>query len=495
MKPRPTDEPPSLPTLPAAARVRPPCSCSADPLERLRHSAGKSTADLLRLRAGRVEAAPDAVAYPQTPEEVGEVLRWAEREKCALVPFGGGTSVVGGVAPLCGEHRAVVTVDMKRLCRVLETDPTSGLARAESGILGPDLERELARIGLSLGHFPQSFEFSTLGGWIATRSAGQNSTLYGKIEDLVRAVRLIAPTGELVTRTLPATATGPELKELMVGSEGVLGVILEATVRVHRKPARTRFASFLLDRFAAGVETVRTILQDGLHPAIVRLSDEEETELGRKMSVPSFARDWGAKILGWMGKGALLRGVHLLVGFEGVEELLGKELEHVRGIVRRLGGISIGAGPGIRWERERFRHPYLRDELLGRGVAVDTLETAAPWSLLLPLVSAVRACLARAPLVLCHLSHAYPDGASLYFTFFFDGRDPDGALTEWERMKRKASDAIVAGGGTISHHHAVGVDHRAWLERERGQGQVALLRSLKKVLDPAGIMNPGKLVP
>ncbi|MBI2930213.1 MAG: FAD-binding oxidoreductase [Planctomycetes bacterium] len=474
--PRPKAPEPAPPRLPDRTPVLDGLPHETDDAHRLAHAGGRSYLDLVRLRRGSLEHAPDAVLYPATAEEVGEILRRAD---CAVVPFGGGTSVVGGVAPARGSHRGVATLDLTRLSRLLEVDRESLLARVECGIMGPALESELARHGLTLGHFPQSFEYSTLGGWIATRSAGQASGRYGRIEDMVAGLRAITPAGEIVTRAVPASASGPEVRELLVGSEGTLGVIVEATLRVHPIPESRAFASYLFPSFEAGLRAIRRMAQEGPAPAIVRLSDVVETEAAMKLADAD--RSFGLKLLRFLGRSP---GAHLMLGFEGGD---GK---HARVIARREGGFGVGAGPGERWDRERFRHPYLRDALLDYGLLVETLETATSWSNVPRLYTAVRGALSG--LILCHVSHVYSDGASLYFTVIADA--PRGEEEErWTRMKEAACDALVSNGGTISHHHGVGADHRAWLVSERGELAVKALRAMKGVLDPRGILNPGKL--
>ena len=495
---REAHSPTAQPHLPPAQPLAPPGLFEADGPARLAHCAGRSTPDLLRLRWDRVKTAPDAVAYPRSIDEVKALLRWAADEKVAVVPFGGGTSVVGGVAPLRGEQHAVVTMDLRRLNRFLELDEVSGLARVECGLLGPDLEAELARRGFSLGHFPQSFEYSTVGGWIAARSAGQNSTLHGKIEDLVSAVKLSSPCGEIANRELPASAAGPALRELLVGSEGSLGVLTEASLRVHRLPSTTRYASFFLRSYAEGVDVVRELMQNGPRPSVLRLSDETETALHLILGGANASR--AVRLARRLGKSPWLDGAHLLVGFEGSAATVESNLRHTRYLARRSvdGGVFfVGGAPGRRWEAERFELPYLRDTLLDMGLVVDTFETAATWSRLPDLYSAMLAALQElgVPLVLTHLSHAYRDGASLYFTWISDGPDPDQALEMWERIKARSAQVILDFGATLSHHHGVGTDHRPYLATELGGGQLELLRAAKAHCDPAGIMNPEKLLP
>ncbi len=472
---------PVRPTLPERVDVKLAGDTSDE--ARLAHAAGRSYLDLVKLRSGALDRAPDAVLFPASAEAVAEILAKAD---CAVVPFGGGTSVVGGVAPTRGDHPGVATMDLTSMSRVLDVDRESMLARVECGIFGPALERELGAAGLTLGHFPQSFEFSTLGGWIAARSAGQASTRYGRIEDMVAGVRVVTPAGEIATRVVPATATGPDVRQMLVGSEGTLGVIVDATLRVHELPAARAFRSYLFRSFEAGVAAVRRMVAAEVFPAIVRLSDMDETELAMKLAGAD--RGFGYKVLKFLGRE---RGAHLMLGFEGTRANVAHEIDGAHEIARRGEGFGLGAGPGEKWSKDRFRHPYLRDALMDYGVCVETLETATTWSNLLRLYGAVKAALSG--LVLCHVSHVYPDGASLYFTVMADA--PRGEEeARWTAMKKAACEAIVANGGTLSHHHGVGADHRPWMEREKGVVAMEAMRALKKSLDPRGILNPGKLL-
>lgn len=467
-----------------------PCQILSDDFERLRCSTGRSTPDIIRLRTQRIQHAADGVALPENEEQVRELVQWAQKQSVALVPFGGGTSVVGGVTPLRGRHRAVLAVDMQRMKQLLSLDPESGLARVQAGIFGPDLEGQLQAHGFSLGHFPQSFEYSTLGGWLATRSAGQNSTLYGKIEHLAAAVRMVSPTAELTCQPLPACASGPELKEVMVGSEGTLGILTEGIMRVHPLPQHTEYRSYFFPDFASGFAAARQIMHAGLRPSVFRLSDETETRLLMKLGGAD--RSKAIKALRMLGKGRYFDGCHFMLGFEGLPKQVSAEISACNAIAKRSDGFGIGGSPGRRWEGERFELPYFRDTLLDYGVVVETFETAAPWAAL----PALHRDLQRlpVPLVLAHISHAYLDGASLYITWLADAPDPDQALELWQQVKDAAGEILMKHGATVSHHHAVGTDHRKWLSTERGGAQVELLRTIKRSLDPNGIMNPGKLL-
>ena len=466
---------------------------------RVRHACGRSYSDLVRMRSGHPDGSPDAVVLPSTHEEMAAVLAVASRVRLAVVPFGGGTSVVGGVAPLRGEQESVIALDTRRLAALMSVDRRSLTARVQAGIRAPVLEAELAKHDLTLGHFPQSYEFVSLGGCAATRSAGQASTGYGRIDELILGLRHAAPAGELRLGAFPATAAGPDLRQLVIGSEGTLGVISELVLRLHPKPHQRRYEGLMFESFEAGAEALRAALQESAAPDIGRILDEEETRVTLAMAPAGglkgrLGRSW-IRVRGYSG------GCLAIVGWEGEENAVARRRGHTLSVMTRDGGLRLGAGVGASWEASRFAGPYLRDELLDRGVMVETVETATDWTRLLDLRAAVSAALrqalvatAGAPIVLCHISHAYSSGASLYFTVIAQARRGR-ELEQWQAAKRAAGDAIVAGGGTISHHHAVGRDHAPWLERELGSTGIGALRALKGELDPAGIMNPGKLLP
>jgi alkyldihydroxyacetonephosphate synthase len=488
------------PSLPDGIRDRLSGSELADDrVARVTHALGKSYPDLVRIRSGDGSSAPDVVVRPESAEAVSRVLAACDEASVAVVPFGGGTSVVGGVEPLRDGFAGAISLDLGRMDRILEVDRDSLTVRLEPGLLGPALEARLQARGLTLGHFPQSFEYSTAGGWVATRSAGQASTGYGRIDELVEGVRCIVPTGEAVARALPASAAGPDMRELLVGSEGVLGVLSDVTLRVRPLPGERRYEGWSFRSFEEGCEAFRQMEQDGAAPDVARLSDEEETRLTMALSSTGGASDRvGRAYLRLRGHEG---GCIAIVGFEGDAERVERRRRAAGELLRSGGGLALGARPGRAWLRNRFATPYLRDELLDRGVMVETLETAGSWSGLGPLYEAVGGALRRAlaargtpPLVMCHVSHLYPSGASLYFTFM--ARQDRGAeLEQWRAAKAAASDAIVSAGGTITHHHAVGRDHAPWMEAEVGERGVALLRAAKQELDPRGIMNPGKLLP
>ena len=451
-----------------------------DRAARVLRAGGKSYVDLVALRAGAADDAPDLVVAPGDETQVLAVLQACAEAGAAVIPFGGGTSVVGGVAPLRGRWETAVSLDLARLDAVLEVDPRSRLARVQAGRRLPELDHALGAFGLRLGHVPQSYEWATVGGCAATRSAGQASSGVGRFEDLVAGLRCVTPLGTLAAPAVPASAAGPPLRELVLGSEGRLGVISELTLRVMPVPARERFAAWLVPGFEPGCELLRALAQEGCAPAVVRLSDAEET----------------ATTMALAGGRALGRCL-LICGWEG--SALDRRRRAGAGALMRARALPLGAGPGRAWRATRFAAPHLRDDLLDRGVLAETLETATTWSRLAGLHARVGAALRGAlagtpPIVGCHVSHVYPDGASLYFTVLArqDRTDPAG---QWRAAKRAGTDAVLAGGGTLTHHHAIGTEHRPSLAAEHGELGVELLRTLAQRCDPAGIMNPGKLLP
>ncbi|MFZ1153879.1 MAG: FAD-binding oxidoreductase [Solirubrobacteraceae bacterium] len=467
--------------------------------DRVLHAAGKGYPDLLRLRAGTPEGAPDAVLYPGSREQLRALLTACGQESIAVVPFGGGTSVVGGVQPLRGPHRGVVALDMCRMARVLELDRDSLTVTVQAGARVRELERWLGARGLTLGHFPQSYEYVSLGGCAATRSAGQASTGYGRFERMVQGLRMSAPAGDIELPALPASAAGPSMREVLVGSEGTLGVIDELSLRVRRAPAERIYEGVFFESFQAGVQAFRQLAQRHAAPDVARLSDEQETRMSLALAGSGDAK--GRLGRAYIGVRGYARGCLAIIGFEGehteVKERRARALE----LLRAGGGLCVGRSPGRAWLASRFSAPYLRDELLSHGVMVETLETATRWSNVEALHRRVqraiddslRAC-GTPGLVMCHVSHLYETGASLYFTFIASQREGD-ELAQWQAVKAAASAAISDGGGTITHHHAVGRDHAPWMEREIGREGVSALRALKAELDPQGIMNPGKLLP
>jgi alkyldihydroxyacetonephosphate synthase len=431
---------------------------------------GKSYLDLLAQRSGACEDAPDAVVAPADHDQVLAVLQACNEAGVAVVPFGGGTSVVGGLEPLRGPFEALISLDLARMDAVVAVDARSRTATLQPGLRLPEADRALAAHGLRLAHLPQSYEWATVGGCVATRSAGQASTGRGRIDENLVAVRVATPLGELATREAPASAAGPELRQLVAGSEGVLGVITAATLRVHPL-AEERYECWLLPDFEAGCEALRQLEQAGLAPDVARLSDADETRYTLAFAGFALRRLVGGRCLLILSSSSRRR--------------------EVARIVRAAGGRYPTRRPGERWARSRFDGPHLRDDLLDRGVMVETLETATTWSNLTNLRAAVRAALPGLR-VGCHVSHLYPTGASLYFTVL--GRRSDDPAAQWRALKAAATEAITAAGGTLTHHHAVGRDHAPWMPAEVGELGVGVLRAVKDRCDPAGIMNPGKLL-
>ena len=492
------------PSLPSGLRERlaevvGPDGVRDDREARVLHAAGKGYVDLVRQRAGDCESAPDAVVFPRSGEEVAAVLAACAEAEVAVVPFGGGTSVVGGVEPLRNGFSAVVTLDLAGLDGLAALDERSLTAVLLGGTRLPDAERLLQARGLTLGHFPQSYEFATVGGCVAARSAGQASTGYGRIDEKVLGLDVVAPAGEISLPPRPASAAGPGLRELLVGSEGTLGVVVQAALRVHPRPMAQRFEGWLFRDFREGSEAFRTLVQAHAAPQVARLSDPDETRTGLALAgVRGLPMRVGGAVLRARGYGG---GCLAILGWEGSSELVAARRARGAALLRRHGGRSLGTPPGKAWERSRYSTPYLRDDMIAHGVLVETLETATQWSNLHELHRAVGDALRESlsargtpPLVLCHVSHLYESGASLYFTFM--ARQEEGAEVEqWQAAKRAATDAIVATGGTLTHHHAVGRDHVPWMRHEAGDAGLAALRAAKEALDPAGILNPGKLLP
>ncbi len=497
--PAPRLEPSAVEQAAGAVPVR------GDHQTRVRHAAGRSYPDLIQLRSGHLRSAPDCVAFPESGDALRRLLDAAAERDWACVPFGGGTSVVGGVEPLGGApERPVLTLSLAALSRVLEIDANARIARVEAGIFGPALEAALSRQGLSLGHFPQSFEHSTVGGWVATRSAGQASTGNGRIDDLVVDLSVDVPGGSTRAGGFPASAAGPDLVSLYLGSEGRFGVIREVALRLRPLPEASPVRAFAFRSFAEGWAALREVAARPHRPTVIRLSDEAETELFLRLSQPEgllkrLIQGAGKSFLA--SRGYPLPGSSLvLFSFEGEARASAAAARDTRRLLRSLGGFDLGAAPARKWRSERFAHPYLRDELLDMGALVDTLETCTDWSRLPGLYGALREALRGAieaggseAIVLCHLSHLYPHGASLYFTFL--GRaDRDAPRDQWRAIKEAAGDAILRAGGTITHHHAIGIDHRPWFDQEVGPQGLRLLRAAARVADPSGILNPGKLL-
>jgi alkyldihydroxyacetonephosphate synthase len=490
------------PGLPGAVRERLATAVGADNVRtdresRLRPAGGKSYLDQLRRREGDASDAPDAVVTPGSTEETAALLAACSELGVVVVPFGGGTSVVGGLAGMDPDDRPSVAVDLSRMASVRALDVPSSLVTVGPGMRGPALEEELAREGLAFGHLPQSWEFATVGGYAATRSAGQASTGVGRFDDLVAGLTLATPSGVLELGHPPASAAGPDLLGLALGSEGTLGVITEVTLRVRPRPAASSYEGWSFRTWPAGLAALQRLARHDLLPDVVRLSDADETKANLLM-----ASGAGAKALrGSLRTRGRGEGCLLVVGWEGLPDLIRARQRETSSLLREGGAIRLGRRVGDSWKKHRFQGPYLRDRLLDGGLLVETLETAATWSALPTVYDAVRRALREtltrdgtAPLVMTHVSHGYATGASLYFTVLAD-RDDALPIQQWLSAKRAATDALLSAGGTLTHHHAVGADHRPWMEREIGPLGVEVLRAVKERLDPTGICNPGVLLP
>jgi alkyldihydroxyacetonephosphate synthase len=448
---------------------------------RLHRTRGKSTPDLLRLRAGDGSDSPDAVVRPGSHEEVAALVAWAVERHVALVPFGGGTSVVGGLAARRDGFGGVVSLDLVRFDKLLAADLDSMTATLEPGLRGPQAEALLAEHGLTLGHFPQSFEYASIGGFAVTRSSGQSSAGYGRFDSLVVGLRVATPQGELVLGSSPANAAGPDLRQVVMGSEGAFGVVTAVTVRVRRVPEVRVYETWRFESFHAGADAMRALAQSGVLPTVLRLSDENETSIN--LATPD--------AVGGESSGGCL----MITGYEGTQESVAVRRSACSALLTSLGGSPLGVDDA--WSSGRFHGPYLRDSLLDVGVLVETLETVTFWSRLPQVYDAVKAALTEslgeATLVLCHISHVYETGASLYFTVAT--KQSDDPVSQWLAAKAAASDAMIDNGASITHHHAVGRDHKPWLAREIGPVGVGILRAIKHELDPTGVLNPGVLIP
>jgi alkyldihydroxyacetonephosphate synthase len=464
---------------------------------RLRRAGGKSYLDLLRRREGDASDAPDGVVLPGTTEETAALLTACSELGVVVVPFGGGTSVVGGLAGVDPDDRPSVALDLGRMSSVQSLDIPSSLVTVGPGMRGPALEEELSRDGLTFGHLPQSWEFATLGGYAATRSAGQNSTGVGRFDELVTGLTLATPSGVLELGHAPASAAGPDLLGLVLGSEGTLGVITELTLRVRPKPTSCSYEGWSFRSWPAGLAALQQLARHDLLPDIVRLSDQDETRANLLMAAGTGARALrGTLKTRGHGEGCLL-----VLGWEGLPSLVRARMKAAASLLRDGGAIRLGRRVGESWKSHRFSAPYLRDKLMDAGLLVETLETAATWSKLPTVYDAVRRALresltrdGRRPLIMSHVSHGYPTGASLYVTVLAD-RDDALPIQQWLAAKRAATDALLGAGGTLTHHHAVGADHRPWMEREVGPLGVEVLRAVKERLDPTSICNPGVLLP
>jgi alkyldihydroxyacetonephosphate synthase len=479
---------------------------STDQLDRVVHARGKSLRDLIRQRSGDLARVPDVVVRPGSEEEVIGILEAALRADGVVIPFGGGSSISGSLEAPADETRPVISVDLERLDRVLEIDSGSRLARVQAGVFGPHLEEQLGAAGYTFGHFPDSFTHSTLGGWIATRSSGMQSDRYGDIADMVKGLRVVTPSGMLVTRPVPATSTGPSVRQMVLGSEGRLGIITEATVQVRQIPTQRTILGYLFPTFPAGLAAMQDLAASEYSASVTRVSDAHETQFSFAMRVrPTLLDKLQSRLLRMYLHRRLDFDLEQMclafIGYEGSERHVAAQRRGVGQLVKRHGGLCIGSGPGALYDQKKFDIPYIRDFLLDRGAPGDVSETATTWTDLLPLYDAVMGAangaftrLGVQGYMMCHLSHSYHAGACLYFTFAFRATSERDMLAEYEVVKSAIQQSFVDNGATLSHHHAVGTEHARWLEDDISAPGVAMLTALFDGTDPGKHMNPGKIV-
>ena len=483
-------------------RVEAPASLAAivsdERHDRVSHALGKAYRDVVRGFRGEFDNPPDLVAHPGDETEVEAVLAWCADQRLAAIPFGGGTSVVGGVEPRVGdEYRGVVSIDLRRLDRVLEVDEVSGAARIQGGVLGPSLEDQLRERDLTLRHFPQSFEYSSLGGWIATRAGGHFATVYTHVDDLVESVRAIAPTGEWESRRLPGSGAGPSPDRMLVGSEGILGVIIEAWVRVRPRPTAKLSCGVAFESFEAGAEAVRELAQSGLNPSNCRLLDPLEAE-----TTGAADGEHAVLVLGFesahVSVDAPMDAAVEIARSHGGEagEVRGSGTPEPRGGAVRANPPAVQGDAVGAWRHAFLAAPYLRDTFVACGVLSDTFETAITWERFGEFHATVMETARRAvpdARLSCRFTHVYPDGPAPYYTVLAPARRGS-EVEQWDEIKAAASDAVIDAGGTITHHHAVGRDHRPWYDRQRPDRFADALRGAKQAVDPTGILNPGVLI-
>jgi len=472
---------------------------SIDPLSRILHARGQSFPNWVELHSGQIGSFPDGVSYPLSNADVSDLIKFAQKSGVSIIPYGGGTSVVGHIDPVKGKN-PVLTIDLSRMNQLIDLDDVSLLATFEAGVTGPDMEAQLRSHGFTLGHFPQSFEYSTLGGWVATRSSGQQSLKYGRIEKLFAGGKLETPRGGLVLPAFPASAAGPDLREIVLGSEGRMGILTQVQVRISPLPEHEEFHAVFFPDFSHGIEAVRKILSSGISLCMLRLSTANET-------MTTLALAGHEKLIGALERLLSIRGLGdekcmLLAGFSGKEAIVRINRSEAFNITAKHGGIHIGKTLGEQWQKNRFRTPYLRNTLWELGYGIDTLETATDWGNTPHMVEQIEAALQYVMEgigakihIFTHLSHVYPYGSSIYTTYLFNlTDDPDQTISRWKAMKSAASQAIIASGGTISHQHGVGLDHLKYLEQEKGRLGMDVINSICREFDPKGIMNPGKLI-
>lgn len=473
---------------------------STDFYQRLTHSFGKSFPDLWRIRHAKVDRSPDAVVWPKSHAEVLALINWAKEHHLHLIPFGGGTNIVNALEVKSEATFAVISVDMRAMNQLLEIDTNSNLALIEAGATGPVIEESLGQHGFSLGHFPDSFEFSTLGGWIATRSAGMQSDAYGRIEDMVRSLHVASAQHDLQLKPFPASSAGPDLNRPFIGSEGCFGIITKAWMQIHQIPAEKYYCGYLFRSFEEGLQAIRECYRQDVKPSLLRLQDEGETELAfhLKSAKPLYQTLLEKPLKKYISLQGYQNPALLVIGFEGTLKNVRFEYKNAHDVLKKFGAFSLGNSIGDAWSKDKYNTPYLRDTMMDYGAIADVAETATSWTQIYPLYLKVLETVDMAAkqeglshYIGCHLSHTYSTGGCLYFTWGLKGGPQP--LDRYYKIKTMITQAIVDAGGTLSHHHAVGTEHLPWLVQEIGQAGSGVLNSLKDILDPHNIFNPGGL--
>jgi len=471
---------------------------------RVIHAFGRGVRDLVRVRRGQFGRLPDAVVYPGTEDDVVAVVNAAVAHDAVVIPYGGGSNIVGALEAVPTETRQVLSIDMGRMNKVVEIDEASGLARIEAGVLGPDMEVQLNAKGWTMGHFPDSFVWSTLGGWIATRSTGMQSDKYGDIADITRGLRMVMDGQVLVLRPLPSSSSGPSVREMVLGSEGRLGIITEAWVNVHRLPPVREIQAYFFPTYDAGLQAMQWITESDAAPSITRVMDANETQFsmanGKKSSRVSHLMTRAIQEV-MTRKGWDLNQIALgFVGYEGTAVHVRYEKSLVGKVVSRAGGMSVGKGPGVLYDQKKYDIPYIRDFLLDRGIPADVSETATPWALLKQIhdttVAAASKAMEKAGVqgfIMCHLSHSYHSGACQYFTFAINDSSEHN-MESYDLVKRAIQQSFMDNGGTVSHHHGVGEEHSPWLDQDISPAGVFIQRKLFDGVDPDRRFNPGKII-
>jgi len=474
---------------------------SDDPRLRLKHAHGQSLPDWIDMRTGTLQRFPDGIAWPATTGDIDVLLKLAAKHNLIVIPYGGGTSVVGHLKPP-DDDRPVLSLTLQNLNRLTELSPTNRLATFEAGVRGVDLEAQLRAHGFTLGHYPQSFEFSTLGGWVVTRSSGQQSAYYGRIEQLFAGGELITPRDLIKMPPFPASAAGPDLRQMVLGSEGRLGILSRATVRISPMPEQDDVYGLFFPSWENAQEAVRTIAGSQVRVAMIRLSNPAETQTN--LALAGHVRQVGMlKAYLRIRRIPADKACMCLIGFIGTKKSVASAKGDVFSMCREYRGVNTGKAMGEAWKRNRFQAPYLRNTLWDNGYAVDTIETAVTWDRVSDTMSRIETTIRNSLAlwnekvhVFSHLSHVYPTGSSIYTTFVWRLADRPEIMTEqWRTIKQTASQVIVNSGGTISHQHGVGLDHRPFMEAEKGSAGIDTLKAVFAHLDPDQRMNPTKLLP